>query len=773
MAREDNAPEVDVELGMPQPVAAANTPTDTPADAVAIDLPEHLSQVPTPTLPNYLRGMAIKILEETFPDDIEEQRRQLLAYDESAPDIIQATQNDINGPGAFNIELEVPDIISEPQLRNFFKGVLNQYSAFARASTENDYALKPKDWFESKPNRARLVLIESTETNLPDIARAFLNASPLERIVAVGLDDQKKADLKAALLVAWGEKIATQAAPDEYRQKVLDVLNENSDTPIRSLSEASLEALLGPNDITTNTSITFENLKEELGSTFYSKIDELILYGENEALAQELPQLLIDTKVQQSLAIKATPFEDDGNSLFWTTALTGVDDPIKQITDAKNPEDILAEGKYQLNPDLERILDAHITENGIQPRDAAFIKEMFTSKSLYINNLSPSLYATTITKAQSGVNGKGSLVVGKALPWALVGRIIATALGARFAVNSTMLDTGNDLQQGDQEKMLSYKDMYAAVLAKALKDNPENAFEEALGQLAKGYAETEKNPEISRIETAAAAGRLHSLVHANKTNKLNEFGIKLLAPSPAFWGYGLVTTIGGVALAATGVNLGIGVPITGASVFATASAITGTSLGAQAIANAYNFVRWHRASGKARGTQKNAQDKRDQQIHNRTELLLKRDNSQSSGIDKGVQTEIEVKQTAEFGIQVDTRKTAAEASTQTAAVEQRTVGMQVGTSRATVETGTQTTITELQEAGTQTEIPQPTLEAEVAAVVDDMISQVETATQSPLQALGSTATQQQQAAEVRGTLSRSQSPKERRGKREKSPSQGK
>ncbi len=634
----------------PMVVDVTSDPFETEDYKAAYDNADSLKEMPVLNMPKYLRDEAIRVTEANYPGDLEEQKRIFKAYDRKVKEIIESTQNDIDGPGAFNIDLVVPKTISEPQLREFFGNVLDQYSEFARASTESDYALKPRDWFESKSNRARLVLIESTNDNLQDIAKAMLNASPLERIVAVGLDQEKQAALRTALLESWEEKIKNHAPHDEnrqneYRQKVLEALKEKPENPIVALEEQSLEALMGPNDLTTRADISHANLQQELGGTYDSKIDEIILYGESEALAQGLPALLVDAKIQQSLAVKATPFSDSNNSLFWTMAPAkapaidptlepsmapaGADDPIKRITDGKNPGVIIEEGRYQLNPDFEKIFNDHIKENDIHPRDAAFLKEMFTSNSLYLNNLSPALYATTITKAQSGVNGKGALVVGKALPWALIGRIIATAFGARFAVNSTMLDTGNDLQQGDQEKMLSYKDLYRAVLANELKKNPENAFKEALAQLTKGFSDIESNQEISKIEIAAAAGRLHSLIHANKTNKLNERGISLLWPSPGFWLFGLGATVSGVVLAAKGIGLGIGAPATGAGVYATAFAVSAASLGYQAVANAYNFVRWHRASGKARGTQKNAQDKRQINTAELTEKLVKQDQDTS------------------------------------------------------------------------------------------------------------------------------------------------
>ncbi|QCX00680.1 hypothetical protein FGM00_11385 [Aggregatimonas sangjinii] len=599
----------------------AETPIRNP-DHVAIDIPDTVIPQETTKMSKGQERMAKKILESLYPNEPEMVKDELERYAKDFDTIDRNITDDIEGPEAFNIDLEVPKLISEPQLKDFFKRVLDKYSAFSKASIENGYKEKPKEWFESRANRARLVLVEATEQNLPEIAKAVLNASPLERVVAVGLDAEMQSRLKEELITAWEQNVNEQSSPGAYQQKVLQALNDETGQTVNRFEDASLNQLMGPHDYSAKTDITFENMRNELDKNFYSKIDEIILYGNTPQLAQELPQLAKNSEAIQSLAIKAAPFNEADNSLFWTAALDGVAEPLAHLTTAKNPGQILETGKFKMNPDFEKIFNERVEEEGLNARDAKFLKEMLTSKSLYMNNLSPQLYATTITKAQSGLNGKGAIVVGDALPWGIMGRIVATAYGARFAVNSTMIDTANDMHQEDQEKMLGYRGMYNTLLVDSINKSPEEPVQNVVKELVKGFAAIEKDPEIIRQDKQGASERVFSLMHANNTNNKNERGIKLITPQPLNFFYGVAATSVGLGLSITAVGASIAFPIVGASVFAASTGLLAASLLTQKSANSTHMSRWHRASARARGTFKNAQDKRDKLVMDRTTEII-------------------------------------------------------------------------------------------------------------------------------------------------------
>jgi hypothetical protein len=563
---------------------------------------------------------AAQIISAKYPDDQAKANEELNRYIHEHDGIAATIHNDIYGEDAFNIDLVVPELIHEGQLLDFFKTVLDQYSKFSSEAIERDYITKPKDWFESRSNRARLVLTEATNFNLKEMASAIVNASPLERVVPVGLDQDKQEAFKEVLIDEW--QIKFEAKGDEYKNHVLAALSEITQKPYTSdLGNYDLKELMGPHTFTENKDISFDNMSNELGTTFHSKIDEIILHGNNNKLAEQLPGLSKDAEAQQYLALKASAFATRGNSPFWTAHLEAEHEPLKVLVASKNPESILSPGKFSLNPDIERIFQEKATKHGLKEKDVNFLKGLFLDKSLYMNNLSPQLYATTITKAQSGINGKGAVVVGNALPWAIIGRIIATAYGARFSVNSTMIDTANDIHQEQQEHRLGYKNMFTQLAVHGQKNNQESSFENAIDNLFATYAMVERSDEIINQTNKAEIERFYSLQHANEANQKNELGIKLLTPQPANFAYGVIAT--GIGLAATfasGFNPSTVFPVFGASVFAGSTGLLAASLISQRNAN-LDLSQWHRASARARQSSKNVQDIRDHKIKERTAEL--------------------------------------------------------------------------------------------------------------------------------------------------------
>jgi hypothetical protein len=563
---------------------------------------------------------ALQLIQAKHEGEPEKALEEFNKYVQEHAGIAQTIYNDIYGADAFNIELVVPELIHEGQLQDFFKTVLNQYSTFSTEAIERDYTAKPKDWFESKSNRARLVLAEATQFNLKEIATAVVNASPLERVVPVGLDAEKQVAFKEALVDEWNVKF--EAKGDDYKNAVLNALRDVTGKPYTAnIADYSLQELMGPHAFTQEKDISFENMQRELGTTFASKIDEVILLGNDNTLAEQLPGMSQAAEAQQYLALKASAFAEGGNSPYWTAHIKAEHEPLKVLVASKNPEAILAPGKFEVNPDLDQLFTAAANKNGLKPKELEFLKNLFLKNSLYMNNLSPQLYATTITKAQSGINGKGSVVVGNALPWAIIGRVIATAYGARFAINSTMVDTANDLHQGQQEHRLGYKNMFTALAVDGQAKKQENAFESALDHLFATYAEVERSPEVTAQVDKSNVEMNYALEHANNANEKNEYGIKLLTPQPLNFAYGVIAT--GLGLAATfsqGFNPSQVFPVFGASMFTGATSLLAVSLNSQRNAN-LDLAEWHRASARARQSSKTGQDLRDAKIKERTAEL--------------------------------------------------------------------------------------------------------------------------------------------------------
>ncbi|WP_340200805.1 hypothetical protein [Ascidiimonas sp. W6] len=561
------------------------------------------------------RDIARAVLERQNPGKPDFVNSELRRYIEREEIINALVHEDIHGARAFNIELEIPDLIYQNQLKEFFSRVLQQYSNFSGQSLIDAYANNPKGWVDSDSIRARLVIIEA-DNNIDKIAKAVLEASPLERIVIAGLDEAKQEVLKGELIRQWEARITTLDPEGSigYEAKLREALELGNEPNITdAMAHASVKTLMGPHAFVDTKDISFENMQRGLDTTFSTKIDEILLYGKDEGLANELPVLTKKSGADQYLAVRAEDFlEGENVSEYWTASLTG-EDALERLTSAKGPNEILSEGGHTVNPTLNTFFEEKGKDHGLKEEDVSYLKDMFLSNSLYPNNLSPKLYASTITKAQSGINGKGAVAVGEALPWGVVGRIIATAQGARFAVNATMFDTANDINQEEQEKMLTYKGMFNDLLLHYSKDkslNKQEVYEKAAEDVFTAYKTIESDKNIIEHNNDAETLRLSSFIHANRTNVKNERGINLIKPQPLSFAYGVVATGVGIALAVTGTAVSIAFPILGAAVFVGFAATLTASLLYQRSANAVHLSRWHRLSARARTSKKNAQDVR-------------------------------------------------------------------------------------------------------------------------------------------------------------------
>ncbi len=576
------------------------------------------------------RSWVEDLLKSKFPNDQEQVNSGLKFYDENAESIRQDVRADMYGKDAFNLELERPDQINEKQLQGFFIRLLDNYSRFTKKSLEADYVKDPKKWVNSKPTRARLVLIEATDENIPQIAQAMLNSSPLERVVAVGMDEGGQETLKQELLNGWKEKINGQSDP-EYGQRVGSAMEDehaiyglNEDTP--------LHILIGPHGVIEGSDITFENMQKDLESTFYTKIDEIILYGTSNNLVDELPVLAHKSEAVKYLGIKAAESFEESDSAIWRASLQGIENPMEHITSSKNPHELLKEGKYVINPKVQETVNRNLSDAGLEDNQKAqeFFKNLLASKSLYLNNLSPTLYATTVTKAQSGLNGKGAIVVARSILWGIVGIQKSTAEGARFSINATMFDTGNDMHQEDQEKIdvyaKSFTSMYE-VLKRQSGISPDLAFDKAIHEVVKMYEAVETSSTVAQKERFAATQRDLSLVNANKTNKLIELGIKLVNPQVIGFGIGMTGLGAGIAALASSFTFPTALSVVGVSSGVTFATALTAALGVQWAANEKGLARWHRFSARARSTKQVAQDNREKLVTDITKNIVQEINA--------------------------------------------------------------------------------------------------------------------------------------------------
>lgn len=553
--------------------------------------------------------------------------------------------DDIHSERSFKLDLVKPELISIPYLERYFKTVVGNYTEFNRKGVEDGYTREPKKWLESAHNRGRLVLVEAKENNLKDIANAMVNASPLERVVPVGLDEAKQHELKEDLLVALELKIQAQDNPTEYRANLMQAFREEYDKPEATrLNQFELDELMGPHGFSEAKDISFANLQTSLESSFSTKVDEIILYGSDSSLAMELPILSREASSEQFLAIKSSEFET-GESPYWTARFVDQENPLELMVSSKHPQDILVEANdgmnleraqktigdrikdviwpgfdlevipateknFELNPSFEEVFES-AKDKGLSDEDVAYLKDIFVGNSLFAPNLSSDLYSATVTKTQSGINGEGAVVVGNALREGNIGRQVATAKGVLFAVNATMFDTANDINLENKDKRQSYKHMFVEMLIQNAKDpskSPSEVYKSAMSDVINAYAFIEKQKKIKFYSQLGDLYRLYTLENADKTNKRNRIGINLLLPLPLGVGYGASATVAGMTLAATGGSASIAFPIAGVASFASFTTILATSLEYQRKANADNLARWHRASARAFGSNKIAFD---------------------------------------------------------------------------------------------------------------------------------------------------------------------
>lgn len=645
------APAGDIETGAPGREATSRPPSQTSTDAIYASDPNKDKKAKRIKAARERRvgrkkfTTAQRIAQANHPNNPAAAEALTTQYRNRFTELDGHVTDDIHSERSFKLDLVKPELITVPYLERYFKTVVGNYTDFNRKGVEDGYIREPKKWLDSAHNRGRLVLVEATDDNLKDIANAMVNASPLERVVPVGLDETKQHELKEDLLVALELKIQAQDNPAEYRASLMQAYREEYDRPEATrLNQFELHELMGPHAFSEAKDISFANLQKELESSFSTKVDEIILYGSDDSLAMELPLLSREATAEQFLAIKSSEFEV-GESPFWTARFVDQDNPLELLVDSRHPRDILieandgmntdreqksiggkikdvfwpgfdvevipaAEQNFELNPSFEEAFES-AKDKGLTDDDIAYLKDIFVGNSLFAPNLSSELYSSTVTKTQSGINGEGAVVVGNALREGNIGRQVATAKGVLFAVNATMFDTANDINLENKDKRQSYKNMFVEMLIQNAKDpgkSPGEVYKSAMSDVIDAYAFIEKQKKIKFYSQLGDLYRLYTLENADKTNKRNRIGINLLLPLPLGVGYGASATIAGMTLAATGASASIAFPVAGVASFTSFTTILATSLEYQRKANADNLARWHRASARAFGSNKVAFD---------------------------------------------------------------------------------------------------------------------------------------------------------------------
>ena len=455
-------------------------------------------------------------------------------------------------------------------------------------------------WSNSKDTRARQIFIEAKKPNIVAIATAIVNASPLERITIVGLTDELKKELHTAVKDTWKTRLENNQTLKESFKKAN---NKTSESDLSSIIDnAPLDKLMGPHNSMEGLDISPESLERNF-EHYSSNVEEFIVYGTENALAEQAVHLSQAIDNMPYLTIKQEPFLEEENSL-WLLATKEDNhlDMVKLITNGEETAKILGaqvEDNYD-NVTVSKAFNKSFDEiQDIAEEDKNYLKSIFIEEGIYPPGLSPDAITKMISKATSALGASGAKAVGDALMWNMLNRPVSTAKGVDFAVGSMTLDGGNDLVKEALDKKIAYKEYYFVQLTIAILnvENSNNAQQQAVQQLVSAYNTVENSPEIKKELKTAEKYRDVGLKDSNSVKKSNDAGVKWLKLLPISFGVGTSLAVAGAVLAAVaffGVIalppvLGVLMAAAGVVTAVTAAAATYRSMRLQGAANS-NFL---------------------------------------------------------------------------------------------------------------------------------------------------------------------------------------
>ena len=354
-----------------------------------------------------------------------------------------------------DLDVRVDGDIDHDKLRSYTMSLFEEQAKQTETSAKNQYAKNPIAWMQSASSRARLVIIEAKDSNAKQLAGVVMNASPLERVLVVGLEGSKREIFEAEMRSLWVKKL-DQASPI-YKQNFIEHFGR--DPAITStnelIKELSLKDLLGPHIESDSLDISFDKLSDDFPH-FEVPLEEILCFGHTDELSLQLGPLALK-KGLPYLPVKSEASEDDSLHL-WRAYSKNETTFLEQIASGKSAPDMLGENvalstSFEASFDLNAVKERMTARGGIskerienlQQQDVDYLKSLFVQEAMYPANTSPVAITKTISKATSKLGAMGAEKVGKALVWNLVNRPVSTAEGVHFAVGSMTLDGGNDI----------------------------------------------------------------------------------------------------------------------------------------------------------------------------------------------------------------------------------------------------------------------------------------------------------------------------------------
>ena len=171
----------------------------------------------------------------------------------------------------------------------YARDILTRVAQRELYSLSHDYQKDVDLWKESASSRSRLVIIEATsETDFKILAEAIYSAAALDRVLVVGLDDDKKDKLTEGFKEYVQDKLSALKGNEreEFKGRILKVTgHEIGDTSQDiNFNNTSLNQFFGPHIHQEELTINSEFLKEKYPE-FEVNIEEVLLYANSEELA--------------------------------------------------------------------------------------------------------------------------------------------------------------------------------------------------------------------------------------------------------------------------------------------------------------------------------------------------------------------------------------------------------------------------------------------------------------------------------------------------------
>ncbi len=534
------------------------------------------------------------------------------------------------------VDGRVKGTIDREKQESFTMDLFKNQADQAKRSALEEYAKNLNSWMESASSRARLVIVEAKPENLDQIAKLTIDASPLERVVIVGLDEELRNVLIEKIRPLWDEKLRSSPLFQEQFQKRFNAEGTIDEWPTL-LQNCSLETLLGPHLYMENIDIQFDNMSEKFPQ-FDTNVEEVLCYGDSLGLVDNLGSLGqgIGSGVP-IFSVKSTPIEASDIGL-WKCSCKNEQVFLEGITSGKSAPELIGDKTdegyqnitlcptyqdiFELDSLKEVMQQEGLYTEDMEQEDLDYFKQILFDEALYPANTSPEAITKTISKATSKLGALKATEVSKSLWWNLVNRPVSTAVEVEFAVGNMTLDGGNDLIKENLDKKTSYKQLFENLLVLNIERgyDPNLAKRTAMAQAIHTYCDVEKkNSTIKELvsgKTGAEAWRDFGLSETNKVQSSNEKGISLLKPSMPLFFTGVGTSLTGLTLLSLSAvpALGLGLAIVGTIGSVASSGLTGGSMFYQIKANKTYLTRANSALAQANSKMFDAQREREKQI---------------------------------------------------------------------------------------------------------------------------------------------------------------